>query len=179
FILAVGTLEPRKRYPFLLRIFARWRERYHPEATLVIVGKEGWLYDDVYETVEALQLQRYVRFEGYVRDLDIMRLYYSAAQFSILTPAYEGFWLPGLESLACGAPVIAPRHSSIPEVVGDAGLLIDSDDEDEWMAAMNRLWMASDRDAWSQKGIERARRFSWDQAARETLAVYRQALTGA
>lgn len=174
FILAVGTLEPRKQYPFLFRIFARWLEHSHPGATLVIVGKEGWLYDDIYETFESLNLRRHIRFEGYVRDLEIMRLYYSAAQFSILTPAYEGFWLPGLESLACGTPVIAPRHSSIPEVVGDAGLLIDSWDEEPWLAAMDRLWMADDRPEWSRRGIDRAASFSWDRAARETLQVYRQ-----
>lgn len=173
FILAVGTLEPRKQYPFLFHVFARWLERSNPDATLVIVGKEGWLYDDIYETMERLNLRRRVRFEGYVRDLSIMRLYYSAAQFSILSPAYEGFWLPGLESLACGTPVIAPNHSSIPEVVGDAGLLIDSWDEEEWVSAMDRLWMAADRCEWSNKGIERAKQFSWDRAAKETLNVYR------
>jgi glycosyltransferase involved in cell wall biosynthesis len=99
-----------------------------------------------------------------------MRLYYSAARFSILTPAYEGFWLPGLESLACGTPVIAPRHSSIPEVVGDAGILVDGWEEEEWFAAMDRLWAANDRSYWAEKGIERARQFSWDQAAKENVA---------
>jgi glycosyltransferase involved in cell wall biosynthesis len=178
FILAVGTLEPRKQYPFLFRAFARWLERYDPDATLVIVGKEGWLYDDIYETLADLKLQSRVRFEGYVRDLNLMRLYYSAAQFSILTPAYEGFWLPGLESLACGAPVVAPNHSSIPEVVGDAGLLIDSWEIDEWASAMNRMWMASDREEWSKKGVERAKLFSWDRTAQETLALYRQVVNG-
>ncbi len=176
FILAVGTLEPRKQYPFLFQAFARWIEKSHPEATLVIVGKEGWLYDDIYKTFESLHLQRNIRFEGYVQDLEIMRLYYSAAQFSILTPAYEGFWLPGLESLACGTPVIAPRHSSIPEVVGDAGLLVDSWDMEEWVSAMNRLWMTPDREMWSKKGIERTQQFSWDRAAKETLQVYRNVL---
>ncbi len=173
FILAVGTLEPRKNYPFLFHAFARWLERSHPDAILVIIGKKGWLYDEIFATFAALNLRRRVRFEGYVGDLDLMRLYYSAAEFSILTPFYEGFWLPGLESLACGTPVIAPRNSSIPEVIGDAGLLVDSWDEDDWAAAMDRLWMAPDRAAWAQKGIARAGRFSWDRAAEETLAVYR------
>lgn len=173
YILAVGTLEPRKNYPFLLRVFAQWLERSRPDATLVVIGKKGWLYDDIFETFEALNLRRRVRFEGYVGDPGLMRLYYSAAEFSILPPLYEGFWLPGLESLACGTPVIAPRHSSIPEVIGEAGLLVDSWDEEDWAAAMDRLWMAPDRDTWAQKGLERARQFSWDRAAEETLAVYR------
>ncbi|MFB3785428.1 MAG: glycosyltransferase family 4 protein [bacterium] len=172
YILAVGTLEPRKNYPFLLRVFAQWLERSRPDATLVIIGKKGWLYDEIFATLAALNLHRRVRFEGYVGGPGLMRLYYSAAEFSILTPFYEGFWLPGLESLACGTPVIAPGNSSIPEVIGEAGLLVDSWDMDAWAAAMDRLWMAPDRAIWARKGIERARRFSWDRAAEETLAVY-------
>ncbi len=173
YILAVSTLEPRKNYPFLLRIFARWLETSKTDAVLVIIGKKGWLYDEIFETHETLNLKNRVRFVGYVDEMELMRLYYAAAEFSILTPRYEGFWLPGLESLACGTPVIAPNHSSIPEVVGPAGLLMDSWEEEEWIAAMNRLWKAADRREWSRKGIERANQFSWEQAARETLDVYR------
>ena len=178
YILAVSTLEPRKNYPFLLKIYARWLEQSKPDATLVIVGKKGWLYDEIFKTFRSLRLQKRVRFEGYVGDPDLMRLYYSAAQFSILTPFYEGFWLPGLESLACGTPVIAPHNSAIPEVVGEAGLLIQSWKEEEWLEAMDRLWMAPDRDDWSKKGIERAKRFSWERAARETLNIYRSVARG-
>lgn len=174
YILAVATLEPRKNFPFLFEVFKAWLERSQSEATLVVVGKHGWLYDEIFEAYERLNLRKHVRFEGYVQDMDLMRLYYSAAEFSILSPFYEGFWLPGLESLACGTPVIAPRHSSIPEVVGDAGLLIDSWDQDEWLVAMDRFWKASDREIWSQRGIAQTKKFSWDAAAKETLAVYRQ-----
>lgn len=173
FILAVGTLEPRKQYPVLFDLFAKWLEKSHPGATLVVVGKKGWLYDDIFTKIESLKLRRNVRFEGYIGDLDIMRLYYSAARFSILTPAYEGFWLPGLESLACGTPVIAPKHSSIPEVVGDAGLLMESWNPDEWLDAMDRLWNESNPGQWAEKGTQRAKQFSWEKAARETLDVYR------
>lgn len=173
YILAVGTLEPRKQYPFLFRVFARWLDVSKSNAVLVVIGKKGWLYDEIFRTIRQLNLQKHIRMEGYVESLDVMRLYYSAAQFSMLTPAYEGFWLPGLESLACGTPVIAPNHSSIPEVVGDAGILVDSWDEDEWITAMNRLWLATDRDRWSEKGIERAALFGWKKAAQETLKLYR------
>ncbi len=178
YILAVGTIEPRKNYPFLLQVFARWLERSHPEATLVIVGKPGWLYEETYRTFSALPIRRNVRFEGYVPDNDLMRLYYAAADFSILTPFYEGFWLPGLESLACGTPVIAPRHSSIPEVVGNAGILVDEFEEEAWIEAMDRLWMAQDREEWAQRGIERARQFSWQRTAQETLQLYRSLMNG-
>jgi len=178
YILAVSTLEPRKNYPFLFRIFARWLRRSKTDAVLVVVGKKGWLYDEIFAACEALQLHRQVRFVDYIGDLDRLRLFYSAAQFSILTPWYEGFWLPGLESLACGTPVIAPKHSSIPEVVGDAGILIDNWDEETWTAAMDRLWRATDRESWSRRGIEQARKFSWDRAASETLAIYRKVAEG-
>lgn len=174
YILAVGTLEPRKNYPFLFRVFKRWLERSRPDATLVIVGQKGWLYDEIFKTFERLNLRRDVRFEGYVRDMDVMRLYYSAAEFSVLTPLYEGFWLPGLESMACGTPVIGPKHSSIAEIAGEGGFLVDSWDEDAWISVMDRLWKASDRNEISKKSIAWASKFSWEKAAQETLAVYRQ-----
>lgn len=173
YILAVGTLEPRKNYPFLFRAFKRWLERSGADATLVVIGKRGWLYDDIFREYERLNLQRHVRFENYVGDLEMMRLYYSAAEFSILTPWYEGFWLPGLESMACGTPVIGPRHSSIAEVAGGGALLVDSWDEDDWANAMDRLWMAPDRQAIVKRGIEHAGRFSWEHTAKRTLDVYR------
>lgn len=174
YILAVATLEPRKNFPFLFRALKHWLETSKSNATLVIIGKKGWLYHDIFKTFENLNLQRRVRFEGYITDPDLMRLYYSAARFFMLAPLYEGFWLPGVEAMACGTPVLAPNHSSIPEVVGDAGVLMDSFEEEEWAAAMNRLWFDTDRGAWGEKALKRAERFSWDQAAKETLDVYRQ-----
>lgn len=174
YILAVGTLEPRKNYPFQFRMFKRWLERSGENATLVIVGKKGWVYDEIFQTFERLGLRKHVRFEGYIQSMDVMRLYYSAAEFCMMTPLYEGFWLPGLESLACGTPVLAPNHSSITEVVGDGGLLVDSWDEEEWLAGMDRLWKAPDRAELSARGAARAAKFSWEQAAKETLEVYRR-----
>ncbi len=174
YILAVGTLEPRKNYPFLFRVFKRWLETSQSEATLVIVGQKGWLFDEIFETVEKLNLRRHVRFEGYVRDLDVMRLYYSAADFSILTPWYEGFWLPGLESMACGTPVIGPKHSSIAEIAGERGFLVDSWDEDAWIDVMNQLWQSPNRKMYAEQSLQWASRFSWKQAAVETLDVYRR-----
>ncbi|MBZ0256514.1 glycosyltransferase family 4 protein, partial [bacterium] len=174
YILAVGTLEPRKNYSFLFQVFKRWLEKSCPDATLVIVGQKGWLYDEIFKTFERLNLRRNVRFEGYVRDMDVMRLYYSAAEFSILTPLYEGFWLPGLESMACGTPVIGPKHSSIAEIAGEGGFLVDSWEEDAWISVMDRLWKATDRNKISKKSIDWASKFSWEKAAQETLAVYRR-----
>lgn len=178
YALAVSTLEPRKNYPFLLRVFARWTERSNPGATLVIVGKKGWLYDDIFRTAERLNLGDRVRFLGYVEGAETMRMYYAAAEFLAMTPLYEGFWLPGLEALACGTPAVAPNHSSIAEIIGGAGMLVDGWDECDWADAMDRMWKRADRDAWSARGIERAKEFSWKKAARETLEVYRRVAGG-
>jgi glycosyltransferase involved in cell wall biosynthesis len=174
YILAVGTLEPRKNYPFLFRVFKRWLETSGANATLVIIGGRGWLYNEIFETHAALNLGDRVRFMDYVEDMEEIRLFYSAARFFMLAPIYEGFWLPGLEALACGTPVIAPRHSSIAEVVGAAGLLLDSYDEEEWVPAMNHFWDAPDRQDWVRNGLEHVKQFSWQKAARETLEVYRR-----
>ena len=176
FILAVGTLEPRKNYPFLLQVFAQWLEKTKNDALLVIIGKKGWLYDEIFRTCKELHLENKVRFEGYVDDEETMRYYYSSAKFFMMPPLYEGFWLPGLESLACGTPVIAPKNSSITEVIGEAGCLLESWDIDEWITAMERYWNRSSRDGLSKKGIDHAKKFSWDKAARETLKIYRQVL---
>lgn len=176
YILAVGTLEPRKNYPFLFRAFKKWLERGKTQATLVVVGKKGWLYDEIFDTVRELGLRQHIRFEGYVGDLNVMRTYYNAARFSILTPYYEGFWLPGLESLACGTPVVAPAVSCIPEVIGDAGLLVDSWQEDDWADAMQSMWDSADRNQWAERGKRRAAAFSWDRAAQQTRDVYRKVL---
>lgn len=174
YILAVGTLEPRKNYPFLFRAFARWLETDNPGATLVVVGQKGWLYDDIFRTVDELGIRRHVRFEGYVRDNHVMRMIYSGARFLAMSPVYEGFWLPGLEALACGTAVLASHTSSIPEIVGSAGTLIHGYDVDEWAEAMQRQWVRTDTEKDRQQRVSHARRFSWQQAAIETRNVYRK-----
>lgn len=176
YILAVGTLEPRKNYPFLFRAFARWLERESVNATLVIVGQKGWLYDDIFRSVHQLGLEKHVRFEGYVRDNDVMRKLYSGARFTCMAPVYEGFWLPGLESLACGTAVLASHTSSIPEIVGNAGTLIHGYDEDEWASAMHQQWTRPQSEQDRQQRLNHARSFSWKRAAVETRNVYRNVL---
>jgi len=174
YMIAVGTLEPRKNYPFLFKVFKHWMETTGEDATLVVIGKPGWIYEDIYKTCESLNLSGHIQFLGYVDDMEEMRLYYSAAECLVMAPIYEGFWLPGLESLACGTPVIASNNSSITEVVSNAGILIDSWDLEEWASAINQVWKSSEREQWSKKGLRHAQNFSWQKAARETLDVYRR-----
>ena len=127
YILYVGTLERRKNLTTLVRAFAQARRMASLEHTLVLVGQRGWLYEDVFRTVEELGLRDRVLFLGYVPDEDMATLYSHADLFAYLS-LYEGFGLPPLEAMACGAPVLVSNVSSLPEVVGDAGVLVNPRD---------------------------------------------------
>lgn len=172
FIFFVSTIEPRKNLPVLLKAFKRMVEIYHSEATLVIAGAQGWLTERVNETVQALQLGERVRFLGAVPVQKLLYLYNAASVFA-LPSFYEGFGLPPLEAMACGTPVVVSNTSSLPEVVGDAGQLVDPNDVEAWSVA---LWRAVSDEGWQkemgEKGLRRAATFSWQRAARETLGVY-------
>ena len=172
FILAVGTLEPRKNYPTLIRAFAQARERAHLPHVLVIVGKKGWVYEPIFDAVEELGLQDSVLFPGFVPDSELPALY-SAANLLATPSFYEGFGLPPLEAMACGTPVVVSDVSSLPEVVSDAGLRVDPHDADELAHAILRLMEDSTlRTTLREAGFVQARKFTWDKAARELLAVY-------
>lgn len=174
FILFVGTIEPRKNLPTLLRAFKLLRERYKSPAVLAIAGNRGWLIEEVDRVIAELQLGDTVRFLGGVRNEELVYLYNAASVF-VLPSFYEGFGLPPLEAMACGTPVIVSNVSSLPEVVSDAGLLIAPDDVEGLAVAMVRVLSDSAlRDELRAKGLKRAQTFSWERAARETLAVYRQ-----
>lgn len=174
FILFVGTIEPRKNLPTLLRAFKRLRENYKSDAVLAIAGKRGWLVEEVDRVIAELQLGDAVRFLGGVQNEELVYLY-NAARVFVLPSFYEGFGLPPLEAMACGTPVIVSKVSSLPEVVGDAGLLVTPNDAEELAVAMSRvLGDEKLRRELRDKGLVRAQIFSWQRAARETLAVYRQ-----
>ena len=174
FVLFVSTIEPRKNVPTLLRAFRRLLDDYRPEVDLVLAGEEGWLFDDVFELVQELSLNGRVRFLGQVATEDLIALY-NAAQLLVHPALYEGFGLPPLEAMACGTPVVASNTSSLPEVVGDAALLVDPAEADEMTVAIWRL-LSDDalRRQMRDKGLKRARLFSWRRAAKETLGIYRR-----
>jgi glycosyltransferase involved in cell wall biosynthesis len=176
YLLAVGTLEPRKNLPGLLQAYAKLRANGTTAAPLVLVGGKGWLYDEVFERVEALGLSEHVRFLHGAPDEDLPALYNAAAVLT--TPSfYEGFGLPALEAMACGAPVVVADRASLPEVVGDAGLLVDPEDVDDIARALGRaLTNQTLRERMRARGLRQAGRFSWERTARETLSIYRQVL---
>ena len=178
FILFVGTLEPRKNLPMLLRAFSQARSRLPAGFKLVLAGGRGWLYEPILRSIEELGLGSEVILPGFVPDEELP-LWYNCADVFVYPSLYEGFGLPALEAMACGCPVMAARSSSLPEVVGDAGLLLSQDQPEVWAEQLVSLCSdESERAAMRLRGIERARRFSWTKMARETVYVYREVLSG-
>ena len=177
FILFVSTIEPRKNITGLLRAYRRLRDDYRLPHALVLAGAPGWLYEEVFELVEMLHLAEHCRFLGRVDSPGLLNLYNAAT--CLVHPAfYEGFGLTPLEAMACGTPVIVSKTSSMPEVVGDAALMVDPRNDEEIAVAMWRVLSNSTlRDELSAKGLQRAKAFSWQRAAEQTMAVYRKAVS--
>ncbi|MGQ9491521.1 MAG: glycosyltransferase family 4 protein [Anaerolineae bacterium] len=175
YLLYVGTLQPRKNLRRVIEAFARLAGR--PELTdvqLVLAGKKGWLYDALFEQVGRLGLGRRILFTGYVPDEHLAALLSGAIAF-VYPSLYEGFGIPVLEAGACGVPVITSNTSSLPEVAGDAAILVDPHDVDAIAEAMYRvLTDEALRAELARRGLENVKRFSWEKCARETLAVLEQ-----
>lgn len=174
YVLAVGTLEPRKNLTTLLEAFARLRRDGEVDADLrlVLAGARGWLDEPIFATVRSLGLEDAVRFTGFVDDADLPAVYSGAALF-VFPSLHEGFGLPLLEAMACGVPVVTSNISSMPEVAGDAAVLVDPRDTDGLAAAIARLLRDEAlRDGLREAGIARARQFSWEATARRTLDAY-------
>jgi len=172
YLFYVGTLQPRKNLSRVVQAFARLAGApgMH-DVQLVLAGKRGWLYDELFAEVERCGLGGRVLFPGYVDGADLPALYGGALGF-VYPSLYEGFGIPVLEAQACGVPVMTSNNSSLPEVAGDAALLVDPTDVDAIAEAMRRL--ATDdalRAELVQRGFENVKRFSWEKCARETLAV--------
>ncbi len=174
YIFFVSTIEPRKNIEGLLEAFYHLRKYYYVEDTgLVLAGKPGWLYEEIYRKVEQLELGQCTFFVGRVPDEDLHQLFVGA-RCHVHPALYEGFGLSPLEAMACGTPTIVSNTSSMPEVVGDAGLIVDPANREEIAVAMHRLLTEEAlHQELSQKGLQRASVFSWSRAASETLDVYR------
>jgi glycosyltransferase involved in cell wall biosynthesis/ubiquinone/menaquinone biosynthesis C-methylase UbiE len=172
FILFVGSLEPRKNLRTLLQAYAAYIMRHAGEELLVVAGGKGWLSDDLSQVVAERGLAKRVKFLGYVQEADL-RVLYSAAKLFVYPSIYEGFGLPPLEAMACGAPVITSNTSALPEVVGDAAFLVDPHDGEALYQAMERVLCDHDlRARMRRQSLARATLFSWERTAEETLAVY-------
>lgn len=174
YILCVGTWEPRKNLPRLIKAFHRLRRKCEEQNIfLCLSGVKGWKYREAEQLIKPLGLEGRIRTLGYVPRQCLPDLYARSLMF-VYPSLYEGFGLPVLEAMACGAPVITSNVSSLPEVVGDAALLVDPLSVDDLAGAMERLMDDEElRAQMIQRGFAQARRFSWQNAARETLQSYR------
>ncbi|MCS7222001.1 MAG: glycosyltransferase family 1 protein [Anaerolineae bacterium] len=177
FVLYLGTLEPRKNVTAAIEAFARWvKATGDRQVRLVVAGAKGWYFQTIFARVRALSLGDRVLFPGYVPAAELPA-WYQAAEVFIYPSLYEGFGLPPLEAMACGTPVITSNTSSLPEVVGDAALLVDPYDVEAIAEALARLLEDAElRQRLREAGLARARLFSWERTARETVAAYRLAL---
>jgi glycosyltransferase involved in cell wall biosynthesis len=176
YMLFVSTIEPRKNLPVLLEAYRLLLDggRVRPVPELCVVGRRGWLYEESLRAIERLGLGAHVRLLGEVAPTDLLGLYQGARLFA-MPSLYEGFGLGALEALACGTPVLAAAAGALPEVVGDAGLLLPPHDPAAWAVALERVLSDAALEAdLRQRGPAQAARFSWERAARETLAVYRR-----
>lgn len=175
FILSLGTLEPRKNYPRLIRAFAQLRRQSGLAHTLVIGGGKGWLTESLFALAEQEKVASFVRFLGYVDEADLPALY-SLADLYAFPSRYEGFGIPVVEAMACGTPVVCADNSSLPEAAGAAAILVNADDTDALAAALERgltdqAWRAAAR----RLGQAQAARFSWRASAAQLVAAYAKA----
>lgn len=176
YFLFVGTLEPRKNLRRLLGAFARVPEEFRKQNQLVIAGGKGWGGVDVQSLLAGLGLERDVVVMGYVNDGQLAALY-ACARFLAMPSLYEGFGLPIIEAMTCGVPVLTSNTSSLPEVAGDAGILVDPLSEDDIAEGISRL-LADENLHGLLAGRARlnAQRFTWEKAAQEARAVFAEAL---
>ncbi len=177
YILTVGSIQPRKNLRRLLEAYSVLRGT-RPEVKLpklLLVGKCAWLYDETLRAIEQLEVSNLVILTGYVPEADLPALY-SGARCFVYPSYFEGFGLPPLEAMQCGTPVIVGNRTSLPEVVGDAAVLVDPFSVEAIAAAIEKVIRDSDLCRTLRvKGLERARLFEWRETARQTLAVYEKA----
>ena len=177
FVLGLGTLQPRKNFDGLVDAFgrllaARGHEPPFADLHLVIAGGEGWLHEEITDRIKRSGLEQRVHLLGFVEDADLPALYNLASVFAF--PSwYEGFGVPLLEAMACGIPVLSADNSSLPEVVGNAGLLVSAGDSEALAGAMAELLSDGElQQRLGRAGQERARRFTWEAAAQQLLETY-------
>ena len=176
FFLAVGKISPRKNFKFILKALSELKDRIPHH--LIVVGGNGWDYEQITLMVEELDIADRVHFQGYVSDDKLKALYRKASTF-IYPSLYEGFGLTILESMASGCPVISSNSSSIPEVAGQAASLIDPSSIQELTRAMyQHATNEVDLKSMAKKGIERAKELSWQKCANEMLELYQLVSSG-
>jgi glycosyltransferase involved in cell wall biosynthesis len=174
FVLGVGTLEPRKNWTGLIRAWTRLRQASGLPHRLVIAGGRGWLVEGIFEAAQASPYRADIVFTGFVADADLPALYAAADVFAFPS-RYEGFGIPVLEAMACGAPVVCADNSSLPEAAGDAAVLVATEDDEALATALQSLIEdPALRQGLIAAGLAQARRFTWEAAAATLWRAYEQ-----
>lgn len=174
-VLYVGAEEPRKNVQLLINSFSKLKNRI-PEVKLLKVGMPNYIgvREKLLKQIESLNLQKDVIFTGYVSESELAEIY-NAVDLFVFPSLYEGFGMPPLEAMACGTPVITSNTSSLPEVVGDAAIVVNPHDADKLVEEMYQL-LTDDglKKEMIRKGLKRSKMFNWDESARKTLRVYKE-----
>jgi len=175
FWLFLGTIEPRKNLPMLIRAYAKLPK--NERLPLLLAGGKGWGYDEVVAEIQAQGVQDDVRLMGFVSS-DEIALWYNSAEAFLYPSVFEGFGLPVLEAMACGTPIVTSNVSSLPEVAGDVGYCLPPHDEAVWTDILHQLYHdAMWRHKTSQLGLAQARSFTWERTAQLTIQSYQKALS--
>ncbi|MBD3330159.1 glycosyltransferase [Candidatus Peregrinibacteria bacterium] len=173
FFLSVGTIIPRKNYVNLIKAFSIAKESL-PDHKLIIIGKKGWSYKKVFNTAYSSGLKEDVIFLDYVKGSDLIK-YYNTAEAFVFTSLYEGFGIPPLEAMKCGCPVISSHISSMKEVVGQAGLIIDPKNINDVASAMIKLSKNKKlRDKLIKRGFAQSKKFNWEKSAKKMLNIFKE-----
>ena len=174
YLLFVGTIEPGKNLINLIKGFKLLIDGDNVQHKLVIAGKKGWLFKEIFQEVKKLGLESRVVFTGYVPN-EVIGLLYMNADVFILPSLYEGFGIPALEAMALGTPVIVSNVSSLPEIVGNAGVLIDPSRSEEIANAIAKIIFDSDlKDELNRKGLVQAKKFSWERSSQVIFNVFEE-----
>jgi len=175
YILSVGTVQPRKNYSRIIRALHILRQQGH-DLHYAIAGGKGWLNDEMYTTIKQTGMQDYVHLLGFVDDEDLPALY-SISDCLVISSLYEGFGLPILEAMACGTPVITSNLSSLPEVAGKAGILVDPRDTNAVVDAIQEIITnGNKRQQLIKAGYQQATKFTWEHSAQQLKSVYESLL---
>jgi len=171
YVLGVGTIEPRKNLSILIEAFLKVKLK-NKDLSLVLVGKKGWLYKDLFDSIKKERLEDSIIFTGYISNEEL-NCVYSGAECFVYPSIYEGFGLPPLEAMNCGTPVIVSNTSSLPEVVGDAGIKINPKDSDELAKSIiSIISNLAFKNKLAEMGFKQAQKFSWEIAAEKIENVY-------
>ena len=176
YLLSLATLEPRKNIDHVIRCFIKMITKYEiTDLSLVLVGSKGWDYEKIFDEYEnASFLKDKIIITGFVPDEDLASIYSHANSFYYMS-FYEGFGLPPLEAMQCGVPTVSSNTSSLPEVVGDAGVMLDPKDEEQLVETMWNFYSDENlRKEYSKKAINRAKKFSWEKVAEEHSNIYKK-----